>query len=334
MSDIVAVFWDFEHFHYALMLEKFGQSGIKKVIGRPQAKAIKVDAVMDYARSFGQVFLNEAYANWRNLGKYATGLELEETTLIQVFPQEPYRPADVFPSLVTRVKKIVESNEDVNRVVLVGLDDDYLQLADDLKALGCKVHAVGAPGLRDQDWREACDDYQNYYDLPGVPTPPSAAKKGNGSPAEVARFYLRVAAQQGVRMPPPKIMWIGIDIYAAFLRDYGPFNSFKELDEECYDQLRLDVPDVTMTEIKKVRQVLFKCYLFRPSEDGLISFQENIKGLEDIEDAYFELMIKRIANNLKTAVDYEALSLALTDTKDSAERLEKMHAGLDGREQE
>ncbi len=181
MSDIVAVFWDFEHFHFALMLEKFGPSGIKKVISRPQSKAIKVDAVMDYVRSFGQVFLNEAYANWRNLAKYGPDLELEETRLIQVFPQEQYKPADVFPSLVNRVKHFVESNVDVNLVVLVGLDDDYVQLAENLKAIGCKVHAVGAPGLRDEDWREACDDYVNYFDLPGVPSPESPTQKAAGS---------------------------------------------------------------------------------------------------------------------------------------------------------
>ncbi len=334
MSDIIAVFWDFEHFHFALMLEKFGQSRMKKGIGRPQPKTIKVEAVMDYARSFGQVFLNEAYANWHNLSKYADSLQLEETTLIQVFSKDQYQPADVFPNLVNRVKLFVGSNETVNHVVLVGLDDDYLQLAEELKALGCKVHAVGVPGLRDQEWRQACDDYVNYYDLPGVPAAPATVAKGSGSPADQARHYLRVAAQQGVRMPPPKIMWIGIDIYAAFLRDYGSFNSFRELDEECYDQLRLDVPNVTMTEVKKVRQVLFKCYLFRPSEDGMISFQDNIKGLEDIEDAYFELMLRRIANNLNGPVDYEALSLALTDARDSAGRLERMHTNLGEKEEE
>ncbi len=80
-----------------------------------------------------------------------------------------------------------------------------------------------------------------------------------------------------------------------------------------------------MTEVKKIRQVLFKCYLFQPSEDGLISFQENIKDLESIENCYFDLMLKRIANNLNEPTNYKALSLALTDSEDLAERLEQMH---------
>jgi hypothetical protein len=218
--------------------------------------------------------------------------------------------------------------------VLVGLNDDYVQLSEDLKALGCNLHAVGANELRDKDWQSKCDDYVTYYDLPGAPPRPDQGRQEkSGTPVEIAKYYLRVAAQQGVRMPPPQMMWIGIDIYAAFLRDFGQFSNFKELDEECYDQLRQDVPAATMTEVKKIRQVLFKCYLFRPSEDGQISFQENIKDLESIENCYFELMLKRIANNLNEPVNYKALSLALTGAEDSTQRLESMHKGMSDQEE-
>ena len=36
-------------------------------------------------------------------------------------------------------------------------------------------------------------------------------------------------------------------------------------------------------------------------------------------------MLKRIANNLREPTDYKALSLALTGSDESAERLEKLH---------
>lgn len=325
MSETVAVFWGFEYLHYSLMLEKHGQYGVKKAIGRPQPKIISVETVMEYARSFGQVLHSEAFGNWHWMSRYAESLELEQITLIQSFPQYQYKPADVFSSLVYRVKQYVESHEGVTSIVMVGLNDDYVQLADDLKALGCNLHAIGADEIRDKDWESKCDDYVSYYDLPGAPPRPDQGKQAiSGTPAEIAKYYLRVAAQQGVRMPPPQMMWVGIDIYASFLRDFGQFNNFKELDDECYEQLRQDVPSATMTEVKKIRQVLFKCYLFRPSEDGLISFQENIKDLESIEICYFDLMIRRIANNLNEPVNYKALSLALTDTENLAERLERM----------
>lgn len=328
MSDIVAVFWDFEHLHQALMLDKHGHAGHKKANGRLQPKMVSVEAIMDYARSFGQVLANEAFGNWHWMSRYRQPLALEDTALFHVFPEDPYVPADVFPQMVARIKRFIQDNEDVTRVVLVGMDDDYVQLAEDLKALGCHVYGVGADSAKDEELRKACDEFKNYYDLPGAkrPTPNSGSRV-----QDVPKYYLRIAAQQGVRMPPPKVMWIGIDIYASFLKDFGKFQSFKELDEECYDQLTQDLPGVTMTEVKKIRQVLFKCYLFRPSDDGLISFQENIRTLADIEDCYFELMLKRIANNLREPVDYKALSLALTGEGDSAERLEKMHAEMNGK---
>lgn len=334
MSEIVAVFWGFEDLHYALMLEKHGVYGMKKATGRAQPKAISVEAVMDYARSFGQVVHSEAFGNWHWMSRYAEPLELEQTILVQVFPRDHYKPADVFSSLVYRVKQYVESHVDVTTIVLVGLNDDYVQLAEDLKALGCHLYAVGADEIKDKVWQTKCDNYISYFDLPGSPPRPNQSGQArNGTPEDIAKYYLRVAAQQGVRMPPPQMMWIGIDIYASFLRDFGQFNSFRELDEECFDQLRHDVPSATMTEVKKIRQVLFKCYLFRPSEDGLISFQENIKDLESIENCYFDLMLKRIANNLNEPVDYQALSIALTDSGNSADRLKRMHQEMNDQEE-
>ena len=325
MSDIVAVFWDFEQLHLALLQEKLGKQP-KVAANYVQPRVIDVAAVMDHARSFGQVVHNEACSNWQNMSRYASKLQLEDTVHLHVWPADSNQRADAFPTLFARVKDHVDKNEEITDVVLVGFDDDYVQLADDLKDIGCKVHAVGATEIRDKEWAASCDDYTTYFDLEGT---------GNGfsrpeprRPHDLAKHYLRVAAQQGVRMPPPKVMWIGIDIYSSFLHNSGKFASFKELDDECYDQLVRDIPGATMTEVKKIRQVLFKCYLFRPSEDGMISFQDKIKTLEDIEDCYFDLMLKRIANNLKEPTDYAALSRALTGTEDSAARLEKQHAGM------
>lgn len=312
------------------MLDKHGHSGHKKANGRLQPIMVDVEAIMDYARSFGQVMANEAFANWHWMSRYREPLALEQTALFHVFPEDPYGPADVFPSLVVRVKRFIQDNEDVTKVVLVGMDDDYVQLVEDLKALGCHVNGLGTDSLKDDALRGACDQFQDYYELPGTKRPPS--NSGTRSSQDLPKYYLRIAAQQGVRMPPPKIMWIGIDIYASFLKDFGKFHSFKDLDDECYEQLSQDIPGVTMTEVKKIRQVLFKCYLFRPSEDGLISFQEDIRTLADIEDCYFELMLKRIANNLREPTDYKALSLALTGAEESADRLEKLHVIVNGKE--
>ena len=65
-----------------------------------------------------------------------------------------------------------------------------------------------------------------------------------------------------------------------------------------------------------------------------IDTEEDIKSLADIEDCYFELMLKRIANNLREPTDYEVLSVALTGTNESAERLKKLHVVVNSKTKE
>jgi len=125
-------------------------------------------------------------------------------------------------------------------------------------------------------------------------------------------------------------MWEGIDVYAGFLADDISFASFSDIDQECLRLLREDFPRLSMTEVKKVRQVLFKCFLFRPSVDETIGFHEEVTSLEDIEERYFQLMLARIGNNIGEPLDYTALSLALTGNPEQADRL----AALDAQQSE
>ncbi|THH40267.1 NYN domain-containing protein [Neolewinella litorea] len=166
-----------------------------------------------------------------------------------------------------------------------------------------------------------------YRLLTGTTQPAATTTDRDRNPEQLAAYYLRVAGQQGIRMPDPVIMWEGIDVYASFLVDNITFHSFSEIDQECLRLLREDFPTLSMTEVKKVRQVLFKCFLFRPSVDDTIGFHDEITGLADIEDRYFELMLARIGNNLEEPLDYTALSLALTGNPDQADRLMALDEG-------
>lgn len=180
------------------------------------------------------------------------------------------------------------------------------------------------------DRRQPSNAREAEYSLPEAVIPEEAKNtlSEEDNPEALVPYYLRVAAQQGVRMPAPEVMWIGIDIYAAFLESNQIFESFSDLDDECLHQLQQDVPDATLTDAKKIRQVLFKCYLFRPSKDGTIGFQDEVKGLEDIEDRYFRLMLSRIGNNVKLPINFEAMSLSLTGDAKSAAFLEDLHQDL------
>ena len=186
--------------------------------------------------------------------------------------------------------------------------------------------------LRDQgdllERRHREGEQEPEYRLTGAVAVANTDRNRAPAPEQLASQYLRVAGQQGIRMPDPIIMWEGIDVYAGFLADNISFASFSEIDQECLRLLREDFPQLSMTEVKKVRQVLFKCFLFRPSVDDTIGFHDEVSGLEDIEDRYFQLMLARIGNNLDEPLDYTALSLALTGGVEQAERLATIDARL------
>ena len=142
-------------------------------------------------------------------------------------------------------------------------------------------------------------------------------------------LYCRISAQQGLRLPDAEVMWVGVDIYSSFVNDPKGFGSFRELDEECLLQLRQDIPGATITDAKKVRQVLFKCYLFSPGTNDKIGFREDIKTLDDVERLYFDLILHRIARHAPQPLNYPALSLAVTGDVSSAERLSRQHQALE-----
>jgi hypothetical protein len=183
--------------------------------------------------------------------------------------------------------------------------------------------------LRDQtdliERRHRPGEQEPEYRLLSAPDEPQTSRQRLPDREQLAGYYLRVAGQQGIRMPDPVIMWEGIDVYASFLADGTSFGSFAEIDQECLTLLREDFPNLSMTEVKKVRQVLFKCFLFRPSVDDTIGFHEEVKELADIEDRYFELMLARIADNLNEEVDFGALSIALTGNDEQADRLARLY---------
>ncbi|NJC25238.1 hypothetical protein [Neolewinella antarctica] len=133
--------------------------------------------------------------------------------------------------------------------------------------------------------------------------------------------YNHISAREGLRLPEAKLMWLGVDIYAAFLSDPTGFANFKELDEECLTQLKRDISGASMTDAKKVRQVLFKCFLFSPGTGEKIGFQKDIKTLPQVEDLYFNLIINRVARKVKGLVNFKALSLTATGESKYSKRL-------------
>ena len=60
-KDTVAVYWDFENIHAGLVDAKNGQGSYQKQGWKPQDVLVDVQAVYDFAASYGNIAINKAY---------------------------------------------------------------------------------------------------------------------------------------------------------------------------------------------------------------------------------------------------------------------------------
>ena len=210
------------------------------------------------------------------------------------------------PEFINRVPGFRESD--------YGYDSFSDFLADQPQLLEQRV----LPTQREPVLRLVSDNESSHHPRPNA-NAPSAAN---------VRLYGRIAAQQGLRLPDPTVMWVGIEVYADLIKRKDGFDNFKELDHACLEELRKTFPSASMTDAKKVRQVLFKCFVFGPGTDDKIGFREGLSELSEIEELYFDLMLQRIAANAPQPVDFPALSRAITGEADQAERLREQFATI------
>lgn len=416
MLDSIAIFWDFDSLHDALMIDHYGEDRYRKFARKSQPNAIDIEAISSTLDQLGAPVLNRAYCNWLRMGRYGTDLQRQGIELIQLFPGKGEPSIGVNRAIIADINNYLHAADRASSIVLIGGGSEYLTIGKEVKQAGIRLIGLGISSEIEDLWIDTCDEFIHYFRMDTAPKAferptsdvdenevrqtliaainqlsrhygqswvqqvkikpaivrisPNFDERDLGyesfssflrdqtdllerrhrpgeqepeyrlldefiseedraaleqrSQHHLVRHYLRVAGQQGIRMPDPVIMWEGIDVYASFLNDEVVFRKFADIDVECLRLLQLDFPDVTMTEVKKVRQVLFKCFLFSSAEDGVIGFEEHIKGIEDIEDIYFDLMLTRIGDNIDEPLDYEALSVALTGSPDQAERLKRV----------
>lgn len=419
MGHSIAVFWNFEPLHDAVMEVEYGPQWYRTMGEGEQPEAIDIKSLVDFCQERGEIITHSAYANWQWMINYGKTLQDQKIRLLQLYTESRGRAQRVSEFIAEDIRESIKAYEEIKEVILLGDGVHLLSVGQEIKAAGIKLTGLRVSPSKENDWLDLCDEVLEYesvarllnnsqsgygdasashaelsealqelsrqygtewipqvkikpvmlrllpsfkesdYGYPsfgaylndqpqiierrqfrGMPEPEfrllsgivddneEESENGSKSSFKLVPFYLRVAAQQGVRMPAPEVMWVGVDIYASFLESNQSFESFSELDDECLHQLRQDLPKASLTDAKKIRQVLFKCYLFRPSEDNTIGFQDEIEGLEDIEDRYFKLMLARIGNNIKEPLDYLALSAALTGEEGYADRLEQLNEEL------
>lgn len=160
--------------------------GEGEIAGRLRAARVDVDAIIDYASSFGRVVVSRAYADWSqpvNAG-YHQQLIDRAVDLTQLFPVGPRMKNGADIRLAVDVIEDLFRLEDLTHVVIIAGDSDYIALAQRAKRLGRTVIGVGVAGSTSRSLMSACDEYADYDAIIDTSAPPEDDEPDEPATAE------------------------------------------------------------------------------------------------------------------------------------------------------
>ena len=201
-KDTVALYWDFENIHASLFDAKNGRGAYHKQSRFvPQDVLVDVQAVYDFAATYGNVAINKAYCHWQWYAKYRQALLKTAVELIQIFPPgaSAKNGADIKLSL--------DALDDVLRfpyistVVVIGGDSDFIPLAQKIKTAGKDLIGVGCKGSTNQHWANSCSEFK-YYESLVVEAPAEAEEPERDEAVKdevklITRAIKRIVAKSG-----------------------------------------------------------------------------------------------------------------------------------------
>ena len=162
----VALYWDFENLHASLCEDRDpGAYARPDNRFRPQEPLVDIQAVVEFAASFGPIAINRAYCNWQFFGRYRDALLQNAVELLQLFPPggAAKNGADI--------KLCLDAAEDIGRfahigtVVIVGGDSDFMPLSQKIKAAGRTLVGVGTRRATNRHWAKSCHEFRYYENL-------------------------------------------------------------------------------------------------------------------------------------------------------------------------
>jgi uncharacterized protein (TIGR00288 family) len=187
--EMVALYWDFENIHASLydLANGSGSYGGTSNRHKQQESLVDVQALYDFATTYGNMAINKAYGNWQWFARYRHSLLRCAVELIQIFPPgaSAKNGADIKLSL--------DAIEDVLRfphkssVIVVGGDSDFIPLAQKIKAAGKDLIGIGAKSSTNQHWANSCSDFK-YYDALVVEGQAAEDAESEGAQSDVIQI--------------------------------------------------------------------------------------------------------------------------------------------------
>ena len=179
-TERVAVYIDFDNIVISRYDQVHGQgrfskdgarsSGSSVIRDKLEAAKVNVDAILDYALSFGPMVISRAYADWSAAvnASYRNDLNERAVDLTQLFTTTAQLKNGADIRLAVDVVEDLFRLDDITHVVIVAGDSDYISLAQRAKRLGRYVIGIGVAGSTGKYLAAACDEFAYYTDLPGV----------------------------------------------------------------------------------------------------------------------------------------------------------------------
>ena len=161
----VALYWDFENLHAALVEARAGEGAYAKPDARfkVQEPLVDVQAIVDLAAGYGPLAINRAYANWQYLGRYRDALLQAGLDLVQMFPPGASAKNGADIRLCLDAVEDLGRFDHVGTVIVVGGDSDFMPLAQKVKAAGRTLVGIGARASTNRHWARSCHEFR-YYD--------------------------------------------------------------------------------------------------------------------------------------------------------------------------
>lgn len=204
----VALYFDFDNIVISRYDQLHGDFSYRKDTSRSKAPAagtktaerlreatVDVDAVLDFAATFGTIAIARAYADWSTPvnASYRGQLIDRAVDLVQLFPLSATKNGADIRLSVDAVEDMFRI-DDLTHIVIVAGDSDYVALAQKAKRLGRYVVGIGVAGGTSRALTAACDEYADYDALLATDAsveeaeeaPAGAAARGGRQPAAVS----------------------------------------------------------------------------------------------------------------------------------------------------
>ena len=155
----VAVYWDFDNIHIsAKNLDK----KMAKTRYKQEPRVLQIDAIMEFIASYGDISINQAYADWTMFSNYQEDFLNYSVDLIQLFPRGSHSKngADIRMSL--DILEDMNAFPHLTHFIIIGGDSDYIGVAQKIKQRGKYIVGIAIENTTNDYFVKSCNEFKFY----------------------------------------------------------------------------------------------------------------------------------------------------------------------------